>query len=97
MKHLSIFLAAGAALAFGAVAAEAQTTAKVSAEIVQRNASGQATQVRIDGRIYDVCMSDTQDSCINPRAAGLNFGNHELAYWPGRPASERPLPRQASR
>lgn len=62
--------------------------------IVETNAQGKATKVSKDGFTYDVCMSDAQDSCINPREAGLNFGNWPLNYWPGKPASEfdGPLP-----
>ena len=56
--------------------------------VVTTNDRGQATQVRINGEIIDVCMSDTQDNCINPRAAGLKWGNTPLNYWPGKPASE---------
>ena len=43
---------------------------------------------------YPPCKGDMQDSCINPREAGLNYGNRPLNYWPGRPASEieGPLP-----
>ena len=37
---------------------------------------------------YPPCRGDRQDNCINPREAGLNYGNRPLAYWPGRPASE---------
>lgn len=97
MKHFATALAAATVLAFGAAAATSQTTAtQGKAEIVQKNAKGQATQVRIDGKVYNVCMSETQDSCINPRSAGLNFGNRELNYWPGRPASEGQASRQAS-
>ncbi|MGB7419762.1 MAG: hypothetical protein WA918_11340 [Erythrobacter sp.] len=58
-----------------------------SPEIVERNDRGQVTKVRIDGKVYDVCMTGEQDACINPRAAGLNFGNRPLMYWPGQPAS----------
>ncbi|BDI61407.1 hypothetical protein [Qipengyuania nanhaisediminis] len=58
-----------------------------SPEIVERNRQGKATKVRIDGKVYDVCMNSEQDSCINPRAAGLNWGNRPLEYWPGQPAS----------
>ncbi len=41
-----------------------------------------------------MCTEDNQDSCINPRAAGLDFGGVPIDYWPGRPASEidEPLP-----
>ena len=43
---------------------------------------------------YPPCRGDVQDSCVNPREAGLNYGNRPLGYWPGRPASEidGPLP-----
>ena len=55
---------------------------------VERNARGKVTKVRIGDKVYDVCMTFEQDSCINPRAAGLNWGNRPLGYWPGKPASE---------
>ncbi|MEE4200205.1 hypothetical protein [Erythrobacter sp.] len=58
-----------------------------SPEIVERNNRGRVTKVRIDGQVIDVCMNSEQDSCINPRAAGLGFGNRPLMYWPGQPAS----------
>lgn len=58
-----------------------------SPEIVERNEQGKATKVRIDGKVYDVCMKNDQDGCINPRAAGLDWGNRPLNYWPGQPAS----------
>ena len=64
------------------------------AEIVKRGPGGRAEVVRIDGQEYNVCTAQVQDSCINPRQAGLNWGNNELGYWPGKPASEvaGPLP-----
>ena len=37
---------------------------------------------------YPPCRGDRQDSCVNPREAGLNYGNRPLDYWPGRPASQ---------
>lgn len=55
--------------------------------VVETNTKGKATKVRIDGEVYDVCMNSEQDSCINPRAAGLGWGNRPLDYWPGQPAS----------
>lgn len=96
MKHIAAILAVGTVFAFSAAAATSGTTTQAKAEIVQKNDKGQATQVRIDGKVYAVCMSDDQDGCINPRSAGLNFGNYELKHWPGRPASERDMPRQVS-
>ncbi|GMN03624.1 hypothetical protein [Erythrobacter sp. MTPC3] len=56
--------------------------------VVERNSNGKATKVRVSGKVYDVCMKDDQDGCINPRAAGLNWGNRPLDYWPGKPASK---------
>lgn len=37
---------------------------------------------------YPPCRGEVQDNCINPREAGLNYGNRPLDYWPGQPASE---------
>ncbi len=37
---------------------------------------------------YPICGGAIQDSCINPREAGKNYGNRPLDYWPGKPASE---------
>lgn len=37
---------------------------------------------------YPICKGQEEDSCIQPRAAGKNYGNRPLDYWPGRPASE---------
>ena len=56
--------------------------------VVETNERGQATRVRVEGKVYDVCMNAEQDNCINPRAAGLNWGNRPLTYWPGEPASK---------
>lgn len=64
-------------------------TANERPVVVAKNDRGQATQVRINGQVIDVCMNDAQDDCINPRAAGLNWGNRALDYWPGKPASEK--------
>lgn len=43
---------------------------------------------------YPLCSAEVQDGCVNPRAAGKNYGNVPLDYWPGKPASEidEPLP-----
>jgi hypothetical protein len=67
---------------------------KPSVEIVSRGPDGRPDVVSVDGQTYNVCKTETQDSCINPRSAGLNFGARDLQYWPGRPASEisTPLP-----
>lgn len=38
---------------------------------------------------YPPCRGTQADNCINPREAGLNYGNRPLQHWPGQPASER--------
>ncbi|MEO1922501.1 hypothetical protein T8S45_02815 [Blastomonas marina] len=37
---------------------------------------------------YPICADGRTDACIQPRAAGKNWGNRPLDYWPGKPASE---------
>lgn len=69
------------------MAADKSTKAETPV-VVERNNNGKATKVRISGKEYDVCMKNDQDGCINPRAAGLNWGNRPLDYWPGKPASK---------
>lgn len=87
MKKL--IAATAATFAFGvATPALADHHMETKAEVVETNAKGQATKVKIGDNTYDVCLSDAQDSCINPRAAGLKWGNRPLSYWPGKPASK---------
>lgn len=74
--------AAAAGLAFSATPAFAQDTQAKSPEIVERNANGKASKVMIDGKVIDVCMSQEQDGCINPREAGLKWGDGPLRYFP---------------
>ena len=78
---------------FGLAAAAAEPTPapeppKPKAEVIERNDKGQATRIRVDGRVYEVCRDGKTDGCINPRDAGLDFGSVPLDHWPGRPASE---------
>jgi len=61
---------------------------KPKAEVIERNDKGQATKIRVDGQVYEVCLDGKTDGCINPRDAGLDFGSVPLDHWPGRPASE---------
>ena len=56
--------------------------------IVDKGANGRAQTVMLNGKEYKVCGGDVTDGCINPREAGLDFGNRALDYWPGKPASE---------
>jgi hypothetical protein len=85
MKKLAIFAVLAAGLTGPAVA----QTAAAKAEVVETNARGQAIKVRIEGKVYDVCMNEAQDGCIQPRAAGLNWGDVPLDHWPGEAVSER--------
>ncbi|WP_435417309.1 hypothetical protein WAB17_10555 [Parerythrobacter aurantius] len=73
---------------FAAAAATAQPaepaapTVKVKAEVVERNARGQATKVRIGDTVVEVCLNESMtDGCINPREAGLNWGNRPAATY----------------
>lgn len=58
------------------------------ATVTERDSRGRATKVTVEGKEYMVCTGTVVDACINPRAAGLNFGNVPLDHWPGKPASE---------
>lgn len=71
-----------------------QPTPKPKAEIIAYDADGKPDRVRLDGYEYKLCKGGQTDSCINPQDAGFDWGGRELAYWPGRPASEieGPLP-----
>ncbi|HZV85629.1 MAG TPA: hypothetical protein VFF48_11645 [Brevundimonas sp.] len=89
--------ALAAAALFGAAAAgpvQAQTAPATpaaragAAVVVDRAPNGRPMSVRIDGTVYKVCMTQSEDGCIQPRAAGLNWGNHPLGHWPGQPASQ---------
>jgi hypothetical protein len=59
------------------------------ANVVERDSRGHPTKVEIEGQVYAVCQGDQSDGCINPREAGLKFGNNPINYWPGKPASEK--------
>lgn len=80
-KFVASTLAAAMTLSFGA-AAVADDHAEIKAEVIERNAQGKATKVRIDGKDIAVCMTESQDNCINPRAAGLKWGDRPLGYFP---------------
>ncbi|WP_417609349.1 hypothetical protein [Parasphingorhabdus sp.] len=58
------------------------------ATVIAKGKNGRADKVMLNGKEYAVCGGDVTDDCINPREAGLNFGNRALDYWPGKPASE---------
>ncbi len=73
---------------------DAEETSSSAYEVAERDENGRVTKVTWNGQLYDICVENGQDSCINPRDAGLDFGARELEYWPGRPASEieEPIP-----
>lgn len=86
-----ISASAAAALALPAAAfaqAEAPGYKAQSPEVVERGPNGRATVVMVDGKRYPVCTKEQQDGCIQPRAAGLGWGNRPLQDWPGQPASQ---------
>ncbi|WP_305098146.1 hypothetical protein [Croceibacterium aestuarii] len=88
---MKIPIAAATALALtavGAPAAAQQSSIKAkSPEVVEHNARGKATKVKVDNVVYDVCTSEQQDHCIQPRAAGLRWGDRPLNYWPDQKRS----------
>lgn len=96
MNRFIVFSATAAALLVAGTSADAAArkgaaqSSKPNVEVTQRDASGHATAVRIEGQEYQLCSKTVTDSCINPHDAGFNWGNTELSYWPGKPASEIP-------
>ena len=87
MKTATFLIAAAiAGLAVPAMAED--ITTEDHPQVVDTNAAGKITKVRVAGETYEVCMTEQQqDNCIQPRAAGLDWGDVPLAYWPGEPAS----------
>ena len=65
----------------------------VSNTVVQTTPAGANATAKTE---YPPCKGDIQDSCVNPREAGLNYGNRPLNYWPGQPASEKAATKPAS-
>ena len=98
----ALFILAGAATPAAVVAQQGGADAQApeaeqsgsGPEVLERDSEGRAKKVRLNGRVYKVCTPDQMDGCINPRDAGLEEGNREIDYWPGKPASEieEPLP-----
>lgn len=87
---LAAVVAAGAAAAAPAWAQDrASGIGARSPEVVERGPDGRVKSVRVDGVVYPVCQREGEDSCIQPRAAGLNWGDRPMQRWPGAPASER--------
>jgi len=75
----------------------ATSTGTVSGNVrFVRGEVAQTAPAATPGAEYPPCRGEVTDGCVNPREAGLNYGNRPLNYWPGRPASEidGPLPAQ---
>ncbi|MEW9854558.1 hypothetical protein [Novosphingobium sp. M1R2S20] len=70
-------------------AAQAPGYKAESPVVVERGANGRALAVRVDGKVYRVCMTEGQDNCMQPRAAGLGWGDRPLQDWPKNNASEK--------
>ena len=89
----------GMANSSASTAPNASTTGTAMASTNARmNSGGMVQQVpAAQTGEYPPCRGDVQDSCVNPREAGLNYGNRPLDYWPGRPASEIDGPMPANR
>ena len=60
-----------------------------SPEVVERNADGKAIKVKVGETVYDVCMTEEQGDCINPRAAGLDWGDRPLDQYPESSAQQK--------
>ena len=74
---------AGVPLVAAAQDGDAEETSSSAYEVAERDENGRVTKVTWNGQLYDICVENGQDSCINPRDAGLDFGARELEYWPG--------------
>ncbi len=89
---------AGTPSASASTTAQTATTAAMGASTGgPRFVSGEVTQTvpaATNSGTYPPCRGTVQDQCINPREAGLNYGNRPLNRWPGRPASEIPGPKK---
>lgn len=75
-------------------ATTAAMTANTAGPRFVSNAVTQTTPAASASGNYPPCRGAVQDSCVNPREAGLNYGNRPLNRWPGRPASEIPGPKK---
>jgi hypothetical protein len=83
--------------------ANASTTAQVATTAAAMNTAGNPnfvsnavtqTTPAATNTDYPPCKGAVQDHCVNPREAGLNYGNRPLNRWPGKPASEIPGPKK---
>jgi hypothetical protein len=92
-RQMASMPSANASATAQAATTAAATNAVVGSPRFVSNAVVQTTPSSVNApgmTEYPPCKGDVQDSCINPREAGLNYGNRPLNYWPGKPASEIP-------
>lgn len=76
--------------------ANASADASASSDVTTTTTTGAGASVDFQGAeaaptppaSYPICKGKIQDECVNPREAGLNYGNRPLKYWPGHPASQ---------
>lgn len=72
------------------------TSSNASSDVTTTTTTGAGASVDFQGAeaaptppaSYPICKGKIQDECVNPREAGLNYGNRPLKYWPGHPASQ---------
>ncbi len=84
-KRLILTALAATGLMVGTAAnANQDETGKTAAK-----AASDKQTIMLDGQPVVVCTKTVQDSCINPREAGLDWGNRPLDHWPGKPGSEK--------
>lgn len=93
-----IFVPVAFGLPLGAAVSAQQGGIEVkSPEIGQRGPDGRAQVVRFEGKEYQVCVGERQDESIPPRAAGLDWGDRPLKYWPTDRDNEKKGDRQSSK
>lgn len=81
-------LSALSAMVIAPVAFAQDASALPAVTVVKVGEDGRAEVVGIDGYEYTVCKEEGQDGCINPRDAGLDWGNREIDHYPADKAGE---------
>ena len=85
---LTALMSVSFAAAAIAQTAPADTKAGAKIVIVERDAKGKATKVKIGEDVIPVCMSEAMtDGCINPYEAGLKWGNRPVSTYTDKDAA----------
>ncbi len=72
-----------AALTTLVAVAPAQATTHRHGKMHHHGAAARPDHITVDGKDYKVCTGTIQDDCVNPRQAGLGFGNEPInSYHP---------------